>query len=128
MPSFLTLVILATSLSVLWTDRTTAQAVFPDRLEETQLLSDAVVSETIILDTDDQWIVEENYKAATAIEANQAAKQRGVRLSVGASVVADQITVHLQNVSGRVRFVTTTGELVEGIHLKRSEGSPKSSP
>lgn len=87
-----------------------------------------IVNETINLDTDNKRIVEDNFKASTAVELNQSANRRGIRLSVGASVVADRIDLHLQNVTGQARFISITDELLEGIELERAEGTETSSP
>lgn len=86
------------------------------------------VNETIILDTTDKRIIETDYRAATAIKSDASANRRGIYLNVGASVVADRINVHLQNVTGRVRFVSTTDKLNQNVGLERAKSTGDSLP
>jgi hypothetical protein len=74
--------------------------------------------ESFELNITERRITEQNFEASTSVEAGEESA-RGLRLKVGVGVGAEEITVLLRNVRGRVRFRATLEPVLKLINSRR---------
>jgi hypothetical protein len=78
--------------------------------------------ENFELDIKERRITESGFAASTSIEVGEETS-RGLLLRVGVSLGADEISVLLRNVHGRVRFHGTLERVLERLNTHRAPGA-----
>ena len=85
----------------------------PDALNRTH------ANENFELNITERRITERDFAASTTVEAGEETA-RGLRLSVGVSLGAEEIDVLLRNVRGSVRFRATLERVLERLNAHRA--------
>jgi hypothetical protein len=78
--------------------------------------------ENFELNITERRITESGYAASTSVEVGEETA-RGLLLRVGVSLGADEISVLLRNVQGRVRFHATLERVLERLNTHRAPGA-----
>lgn len=79
-------------------------------------------NETFELNITERRITERDFTASTTVEAGEETA-RGLLLSVGVALGADEINVLLRNVHGSVRFRATLERVLQRLNARRAPGT-----